>query len=451
MKASIGFRPAARALIFAAIALLPAYGANNNVFDIFADHCYGCHSADVKMGGLDLHTPEGILKGGQDGKVIVPGKSAESRLFLMISGKLAPQMPMAGPKLTSEDIAAIGAWIDAGAKMPAANEIHTVKTGTLPPIQPRVPVKPVIYDLAWSPDGATIAIAGFREVRLVEAAGKKQIAKLEGPPDAVRAVAFSRDGSLLAAAGGLPARGGEVDLYDVASRKLLRSIKGHADCIYAVAFSPDGKSIATSSYDKLIKLWDVASGKEIRTLKDHIDAVYALAFTPDGARIVSGAADRTIKIWNVATGERLYTLSEPQDGINAVALDPTGKYVAAAGDDKTIRIWSLGDKSGKLVNSLIAHEESILRLSWSPDGKYLASSSADKTVKTYTVPDLVEQSSYTEPDWVYGLEFSPRGSSLAIGSFNGSLTVTATHEVGQAVSPASSARVGGVRAASQAR
>lgn len=363
------------------------------------------------MGGLNL---EKAPYAGKHGPVIVPGKSDESRLYLMITGKIQPQMPMAGGKLEDAEIAALKTWIDQGAaplKLPSKTEtVH---------IQPKVPVKPQVYDLAWSPDSKVIAIAGFREVRLIDPATKQQIAALPGAPDAIRAVAFSKDGSLLAAAGGLPARSGEVQVWDVRGRKLLHTIKGHSDCMYAVAFSPDGKALATSSYDKLIKLWDIAAEKEIRTFKDHIDAVYALAFTPDGKRLVSGAADRTVKVWNVDTGERLYTLSEPQDGINTIALDPTGTYVAAAGLDKTIRIWSLGAKSGKMENSLMASEDAILRLAWSPDGKRLAASSADKTVGLYSVPDLVELKSYPEPDWVYGLQFSPDGKELAVGSFTG--------------------------------
>ena len=130
----------------------------------------------------------------------------------------------------------------------------------------------------------------------------------------MRAIAFSRDGKRLAAAGGLPARKGEVKIWDVAAQTELATIAGHSDCIYAVAFSPDGAQLATASYDRLIKLWDVATGKEIRTLSDHIDAIYALAFTPDGKRLVTGAADRSVKVWDVATGERLYTLSESTDG-----------------------------------------------------------------------------------------------------------------------------------------
>jgi len=411
----------------AVLLLAPAYGADvdpNAVFQIFADHCYGCHSSDVQMASLNLQTPEGIRKGGEHGNAVVPGKSAESRVYLMITGKINPKMPMAGTPLSDGDIGAIKAWIDAGAPMPKqAGAAPKSSSSLLPPLAPKIPAKPVVYDLAWSPDGKTIALAGFKEVRLREAAGNAPSAVLAGAPDAVRAVAFSPDGSQLAAAGGLPARSGEVDIFDVASRKIVHTIKGHSDCMYAVAFSPDGKTIATTGYDKLIKLWDVASGKEIRTLKDHIDAVYALAITPDGKRVISGAADRTVKIWDIASGERLYTLSDAQDGINTIALDPTGKYVAGAGLDKTIRIWSLGDKSGTLVNSQIAHEDAILKLSWSPTGKMLASSSADHTVKVYTIPDLNEVASYPQSDWAYGLQFSPDGKQLAIGRFDGSVTV----------------------------
>ena len=415
---------AVSACLILAAAAAPVFAADvtfeGDVAPIFNNRCAGCHSTAAHMGGLILEDYTGAMKGGSHGAVIVAGKSTESRMVLMITGQVKPAMPMDGTKLAESDIAKIKAWIDAGAPAPAAGVSAAPKPAAkLPHIDPLIPAKPQIYDLAWSPDGKLIALAGFRSVRLVDAESKQQIAELSGEADAVRAVAFSRDGKLLAAAGGLPARSGEVKIWDVASRKLVSTIHGHADCIFAVAFTPDGKSVATSSYDKLIKLWDVADGKEVRTFKDHIDAIYALAFTPDGKRLVSGAADRTVKVWDVATGERLYTLSEPQDGINTVAIDPTGHYVAAGGLDKSIRIWSLGEKSGTLENSLIAHEDAILRLAWSPDGKMLASSSADRTVKIFTVPDLNEVQSFPQTDWVYGLGYSPDGHRIAVGQFDG--------------------------------
>ena len=98
--------------------------------------------------------------------------------------------------------------------------------------------------------------------------------------------------------------------------------------------------------------------------------------------------------------------------------------VAAGGLDKTIRIWSLGEKSGKLINSLIAHEDTILRLSYSPDGKLLVSTAADKTIKIFKADDLTEVKTLSgQPDWVLALEFAPDGKTFAAGRFDGSLTI----------------------------
>jgi WD40 repeat protein len=394
-----------------------------DVAPILAANCEGCHAAGVTMGSLDLDSFEGLQKGGHHGEVIIPGKSDESRLYLMITGKMAPAMPLTGKKLADGEIETIRKWIDAGARPPAAGEVVAKHSPVIPDVKPLVAVKPLIGALAYSPDGKLLALGEFKEVRLLEPASGKVVGTLSGEAEDVRAVAFSPDGKLLAAAGGLPARAGEVKIWDVEKRAELRTIVGHADCIYAVEFSPDGKSIATSSYDKLIKLWDVESGKEVRTLKDHIDAVYALAFTPDGKRLVSASADRGVKVWDVATGERLYTLSEPTDGLNTLALDPEGKRVAAAGLDRTIRVWSLGDKSGKLLYSLIAHEDAILQLAWSPDGRYLISTSADKELKVYKADDLSVVKTLHQPDWALSLEFAPDGKSFAVGRFDGSYQI----------------------------
>ena len=409
------------ALLLTPLAAAPTF--TKDVAPILAANCAGCHAANVTMGTLDLDTYAGIQKGGHSGPVVVPGKSAESLLYLRITGKATPAMPLNGKKLADNEIEVIRQWIDAGAPPPAPGEVAAVRAPVIPDIKPRRPVKPLIAALAFRPDGQLLARGSFEQVQLVQPETGKEIAILPGEAETVRAVAFSPDGKLLAAAGGLPARSGEVKIWDVQTRTVLRTLAGHTDCIYGVAFAPDGKSIATASYDKLIKLWDVATGKEIRTLKDHIDAVYALAFTPDGKRLVSASADRGVKIWDVASGERHYTLSEPTDGLNTLALDPTGKRVAAAGLDRTIRVWSLGEKSGTLLNSLIAHEDAILQLAWSPDGKYLASTAADKQVKIFRAEDLTVVKTWPQPDWALSLAFSPDGKTLAVGRFDGSYEV----------------------------
>jgi len=374
---------------------------------ILEKRCTGCHSATATMGSLNLETWDGLLKGGNNGPILVPGKSKESTLYLSVVGK-APdigRMPFSNEVMPDEEAEAIREWIDDGAAAPVTK-----------PQQ--------IYSLAWRPDGKAIALGAYQIVRLMDPTGQNETAQLTGHADAVRAVAWSKDGSFLVAAGGLPARKGEVKIWK-ADGSLQATISGHSDCIYGVAISPDGKTIATASYDKLIKLWDAATGKEIRTLKDHIDAIYALAFTPDGKRLVSGASDRSIKVWNPETGERLFTMSEPTDGVNSIAISPDGKRVAAAGQDKTIRVWLLEEKGATLEVSMIAHEDAILKIVWSRDGKTLLSSSADRSLKLFRASDLSELKMLGgQPDWAYAVEYSPDGSRVALGRMNGSLLIT---------------------------
>jgi WD40 repeat protein len=405
--------------VFVAVTACAAAQDVKDVAAVFSKSCIGCHSGQAKMGGLDLQNAEGLRKGGKHGLSVIAGQGEQSRLYLMMKGEIQPPMPMGG-KATPEELAVVKRWIDAGAK----GEFQLDAEVKAPKIVSKSAGKPQIFSLAYAPDGKMLAAGGFKEVRVIDNASGKPTGAMSGHADVVRAVAFTKDGKRIAAAGGVPGVGGEVIIWDTAARSRVASITGHSDAIYAVAFSPDGNTLATSSYDKLIKLWDAATGKEIRTLKDHIDAVYALAFTPDGKRLVSGAADRTVKIWDTATGERLFTLSDATDGINTIALDPTGQFVAAAGFDKSIRIWALEAKAGRLIKTQIAHEDTILKLAWSPDGKMLVSASADKSVKVFRIPDLTEIHSIgSQPDWVYGVEFAPDGKTFAVGRYDGSFSI----------------------------
>ena len=389
-----------------------------DVFPIWEKHCLGCHASGTKMGSLDIETWEGIQRGGNHGTILVPGDIKASRLYTMLIGETKPAMPMDGQVLSAGEIEVVRKWIASGATPPSAAEIAMLKRKSE---GDEVAPAPQIFSLTWRPNTTDVAIGRFQNVDLIDPATKQVKATLGGHAEAVRALAFTKDGKRLAAAsGGL----GEVLVWDVDRKKVLVKINGHQDAIYAVSFSPDGKYLATSSYDKLVKLWDAATGLEVRTLKDHIDAVYALAFTPDGQRLISGAADRTVKIWKVSTGECLYTLSDATDGINVIALSPDGQRVAAAGLDKNIRIWKLGDKSGTLAQSVIAHGDAIIELAWSPDGTRIVSSCADKSLNMFNAADLTELKSWPgQSDLVYGLAFSADSAKIAVGRFDGSFAL----------------------------
>lgn len=84
-----------------------------DVRPILKAHCFHCHGeGDTLKGGLDLRLRRLMAAGGESGPAIAPGSAANSRLYQFIRDQ---KMPKADKKLTAEEVALIGRWIDAGA------------------------------------------------------------------------------------------------------------------------------------------------------------------------------------------------------------------------------------------------------------------------------------------------------------------------------------------------
>jgi hypothetical protein len=102
----------------------PAVAFSQDIAPILATKCIGCHGLESTMGGLDLRTKEGLLKGGQHGSGVVPGKAAESSLYRHLTGQIQPQMPMGG-RLSDQQIVVFKKWIDGGAQWDAGATLIT--------------------------------------------------------------------------------------------------------------------------------------------------------------------------------------------------------------------------------------------------------------------------------------------------------------------------------------
>jgi hypothetical protein len=98
---------------------LKAVDFDRDVKPIFAKHCTSCHGAEKQKSSLRLDVRSGVLAGGEGGKVIVPGKSADSRLIEYVSSDNPDvRMPPKGARLTAAEIAILQQWINEGAKGP---------------------------------------------------------------------------------------------------------------------------------------------------------------------------------------------------------------------------------------------------------------------------------------------------------------------------------------------
>jgi ankyrin repeat protein len=113
-------------LAFAQTKLPPAATApvdfEKDVQPLLAQKCYSCHGDEVQQSGLRLDKRQNALRGGDYGPVIIPGKSAESKLIRrLVNGDGGLQMPPTGP-LSDEEIGMLRAWIDQGAEFRIAVE-----------------------------------------------------------------------------------------------------------------------------------------------------------------------------------------------------------------------------------------------------------------------------------------------------------------------------------------
>src|SRR5438067_2417787 len=132
----------------AAIGADPAVDFLHDVKPILAQRCFRCHSSLEQESNLRLDSVPAILKGGDGGAVVAPGKSSESRLLAAVERRGELKMPPEGEPLTAPQIAVVRAWIDAGA--PAPSRDAEVKADHWAFKRPSRPPVPRVAESAWS-------------------------------------------------------------------------------------------------------------------------------------------------------------------------------------------------------------------------------------------------------------------------------------------------------------
>lgn len=200
-------------------------------------------------------------------------------------------------------------------------------------------------NLAFSPDGYTLALGGYKEIQLwnLRELETKPVV-LRGHENYVRSVAFSPDGRTLASG----AMDNTVRLWNLRQPNVAPIIlRGHKNYVTSVAFSPDGHTLASGSDDKTVRLWNLRQPKDSpMILRGHENYVKSVAFSPDGHTLASSGNDQTVQLWDMRQPNAEPTilravLSSSKDGFSSVTFNPDGQSLAAGSDDGTIRIWNV--------------------------------------------------------------------------------------------------------------
>jgi WD40 repeat protein len=399
---------------------------SKDIAPILAKKCLTCHGPEKSKGGLRLDTFEQLLKGGDSkSPAIKPGKPEESELYRLITTKDEDdRMPQKDDPLPANQIALIERWIKEGARFDGSDP-KAALVSLLPkvphPAPPEVYHHPVpVLAVAFNPAGDELAVGGYNEITIWNPSDGKLLRRIRNVAQRTHALSYSPDGSLLAAASGVPGQLGEVALFNPTTGEPLKVLATMPDIALSVSFSPDGTRLAAGGADNSIRIYDVASGKEQLLIQQHADWVMTVAWSHDNAHVASASRDRTARIYDAKTGELETTYTGHQGPVFAVTFNSDDKLVCSAGRDKKIHLWEA--KDAKKTGELESFENDVFVLAVRGDAIF--SCSADGNVREHLIGRKELIRTYAgHKDWVYALAVHEPTKRIATGGYDGEVRI----------------------------
>jgi len=260
--------------------------------------------------------------------------------------------------------------------------------------------------VAYRPDGSLLATGSERGTRLWEVATGRIAMTL---PIAAKALCWNRAGTLLALAGG-----GSAWLWQVADRRCLGRWPYDDRHLEAVALSPDGALLTAGGSSRVVRLVRTHDGEQLAAIKCG-GTVAAIAFHPGGRLFASASWGDDIVVLSDDQGRLVRELAFAQSpkGVTALAFSPMGEVLAAAGEGLVAR-WSLSD--GQRLGDQKPPPGRTYALAFDPTGSRLYFGGTDQGpgLRVATLggrPQAIGLSS----DTVYSLSAHPDGEHVAIG------------------------------------
>lgn len=207
----------------------------------------------------------------------------------------------------------------------------------------------------------------------------KTLIEFPAHDDIIYALAFSPDGKTLATTG----YDRLIRLWDIPAKsdpKPRRTLTDHSDTVYGLSFHPTQPLLASVSADRAVKVWDTTTGQRLYTLSEPTDWLYTVAWSPDGNRLAAAGADRSVRIWEAdRRGGKLIQSAFAHEGtVTQLHYTSNGRTLYTIGDDRRSKAWD----ASKLVESKLfdPRPDTILSAALSPDGQRLALGSYDGTL-----------------------------------------------------------------------
>lgn len=344
---------------FALLLLFPAVAAAadpvvtfDDVKPIFKKHCGNCHNAERPRGDLDLSTHAAVMAGGISGKVVAEGKPEGSMLYTLTAHLEDPKMPPNSPKIPQRELDTIKKWIVDGLREKPEGKVAASVAKAVEGLTAAAPLarNTPVTALAVHPKLPLAAVPGKKQILLLDTAANKVTGAVAFPEGELHALKYSRDGSILLAAGGVGGQSGAVVGFDTKSWKRVFTMADETEAVLAADISPDNTRVVLGGPNKVVKVAGVPDGKVLHTFRKPTDWVLSAGFSPDGLLVAAGDRFGGLYMWETKSGKEFYTLRGHTKGVTGIAWRTDADVLLSSSNDGTVRTWDLhtGEEKAKI-------------------------------------------------------------------------------------------------------
>jgi eukaryotic-like serine/threonine-protein kinase len=288
------------------------------------------------------------------GQTVISGGADGLRLWKVDDGMQLPGSPVAIRGALKLAVSPNGNHIAVGTQRPPVSLVVWEASAGVRPIEGLEPKMPV-RDVAFSPNGSQLAAAGFDNwVHVYETSSRRGVHHFEVGGGDVLGLCYLPDGQrILTARKDSEDAGGPgltVQVWNPKKGVLFEQKQFPIKEPYCVAFSPDGEFVLAADADHSLVLCEIATGNVRKPLRGHFARLQSLAISPDGSRALSGGGaltrpnppeDCAVRLWDLKEGKQIYITDPVEAPIACVRFSPDGRIAAAGTESKKVYLWRL--------------------------------------------------------------------------------------------------------------
>ncbi len=265
--------------------------------------------------------------------------------------------------------------------------------------------------IRFSASAQRILVGDGARASLFERAGNARVARFEGHPAPLSALALAPSGNRVVTADSE----GELRFSEVASDGKTARVRVAKEPrrISKAEFSADGRRVVTVAEG--VSVWDFATGQKLWSLAAS-GATERAIFSPSGAEILLGTRQGELQTWDLRTRQRRENRGAHLAPITALAYSPDDTRLATGSEDRTVRLWEA--HTLQELATIKGHGGTIDWIAWSRDSQQLAIASDDQSVKICDVGQVLALQGNAGPAGIASYlttAFNSKQELLAVG------------------------------------